>query len=100
MTESRTVRGHERLALAYQILLDTPEDDEYDDDNQCLARLLKLFFPPEECVLSGREVLRLCAALLKTVPAHDEAGPLCRKLGEWIERTVEAARHPGMCAIK
>lgn len=37
---------------------------------------------------TGLEALRLCAALLRTVPAHDEAGPLCRKLAEWIGRTV------------
>ncbi len=49
---------------------------------------------------TGREVLGLFAAALRTVPTHDEAGPLCRKLAEWIEGTIDTRHHADMCAIK
>lgn len=37
--------------------------------------------------MTGEETLKLVVELLDKVPTKDEAGPLCRRLAEWIRKT-------------
>ncbi len=71
MTESSTVRGDQRLTLARCILLHTPEGDEYQEDNECIAAILERFLPLHECTVSGHERMLVCNELLHGTPEND-----------------------------